>query len=354
MLITYDSDSHHTIMFGGWTENFESLGDTLAYDLKTNTWENMSPTTAPSKRAGYAFAYDAESDRTILFSGHKSGASITLENQNDTWAYDYDTNTWENLEPTNMPPPRLSAAMTYDSESDVCILFGGIPDGGSFAGDTWAYDYNTNNWTNMEPLVAPSPRVAGMTYDIQSDRVILFGGGGGSQWPVEIFTDTWVYDYNSNTWTEMTPADSPSSAGFMAFDEKLDVCIFHGGCLDWMEEEIVSETWIYNYNANTWTEKRKNPSPSPRSRIAITYDSESNRTILYSGGQLNSTGSDWEEYTYLIINDLWTFDANTETWKRIHPPPFDIVIIILIGGGVAVLAIVILYFFQRRTTILPE
>jgi hypothetical protein len=193
-----------------------------------------------------------------------------------------------------------------------------------------------------------------MAYDIESDRVILFGGGGYDFWPIEMHTDTWVYDYNSNTWTEMTPVDSPTSMGFMTYDEESDLCVFHGGALDWLEESIVSETWTYDYYTNTWSEIRKNPSPSPRSRIAITYDSESNRTILYSGGQLNSTGGSWEEYTYLIENDLWTFDANTETWKRIHPPPFDIVIIILIGGGVAVLAIVILYFFQRRTTILPE
>ena len=347
--IAYDSDSDRTIMFGGWTEDFESLGDTWVYNLNENRWENKSPTIAPGVRAGHAFAYDAESDRAILFSGGKTGASDTLENWNDTWAYDYDTNTWENLEPTNMPPPRLSAVMVYDNESDVCILFGGIPDGGGFLGDTWAYDYNTNNWTNMDPLVYPSNRVAGMTYDIEYDRVVLFGGGGSIDWPLVMHTDTWIYDYNSNTWSEMTPADSPSSLGFMTYDAESEICVFHGGCLDWMENEVVSETWTYDYYTNTWNEIRKNPSPSPRSRIAITYDSESDRTILYSGGQLNATGSSWENYTYLIVNDLWTFDANTETWNKLWGDNgFDPWTIIIVGGGVAILAIVILFFMQRR------
>jgi hypothetical protein len=153
----------------------------------------------------------------------------------------------------------------------------------------------------------------------------------------------------------MTPADSPTSMGFMTYDEESEVCVFHGGALDWFEESIVSETWTYNYITNTWTEINKNPHPRPRARIAITYDSESDRTILYSGGQLNSTAGSWEDYTYLIQNDLWTFDANTETWKQLWGDNgFDIVIILIIGGGVAILAIVILYFFQRRTTILPE
>jgi len=349
MFIAYDSESDRTIMFGGWTEDFESLGDTLAYDLNTNTWENKSPTIAPGKRAGYAFAYDNEADRVILFSGGRNGSSSTLENWNDTWAYDYDSNTWENLAPTQMPPPRLCGTMVYDSESDVCILFGGIPDGGSFIGDTWAFDYNTNNWTNMNPLVSPSSRVAGMAYDIESDRVILFGGGGYDNWPIEMHTDTWVYDYNSNTWTEMTPADSPTSMGFITYDEESDLCVFHGGALDWFEESIVSETWTYKYSTNTWTEVKTNPHPGPRSRIAITYDSESDRTILYSGGQLVIEDNEWENATYDIINDLWTFDANTERWKQIWGDDgFDPIVIIIIGGGVTILAIVILFFIQRK------
>ncbi|MFX1560575.1 MAG: kelch repeat-containing protein, partial [Promethearchaeota archaeon] len=312
MPIAYDSDSDRSIMFGGWTENFESLGDTLAYHLNENSWQNMSPASAPGKRGGAAMAYDAESDRIILFSGQRNGSSTTLENWNDTWAYDYDTNTWENRVPAQMPSPRLSSYMAYDSESDVIILFGGLCDGGVFNDETWAYDYNTNNWTNMQPSVSPSNRVASITYDSESDRVVLFGGGGYYlDWPINIYTDTWVYDYNSNTWSEMTPADHPSSLGCMAYDAESELCVFHGGCEDWFEESVVSETWTYNYYTNTWKQISTNPNPSPRSRIAITYDSESDRVILYSGGQLDATGSDWEDYTYLIINDLWTFDANT-------------------------------------------
>jgi N-acetylneuraminic acid mutarotase len=350
MQIAYDSGSDRTILFGGWGETFESYGDTLAYNLNDNSWENMSPTVAPGKRAGNAIAYDTQSDRTILFSGHKTGASTTLENWNDTWAYDYDSNTWTNLEPSQMPSPRLSAPMVYDSQSKVMILFGGLCDGGIFNNETWVFDYSTNNWTNMEPLVAPSHRVAGMAYDIDSDLVILFGGGGyGPEgWPIKIYTDTWTYNYETNTWTKMNPADSPSSLGLMAYDEESDLCVFHGGCMDWFEEDIVSETWTYNYNANTWTEKSTSPVPEPRSRIAIAYDSESDRTVLYSGGKLNTIGSVFEDYTYLILNDLWTFDANTGVWERLYPPPFNPWIIIVIGGGVIIIAIVILYFLQRR------
>jgi hypothetical protein len=161
-------------------------------------------------------------------------------------------------------------------------------------------------------------------------------------------TDTWVYDYNSNTWSEMTPADNPSSMGFMAYDAESDLCIFHGGCLDWFEKDIISETWTYDYNMNIWTEINTNPYPKPRSRIAITYDSESARTILYSGGQLIIPDGDWDNATYRIIDDLWTFDTNTETWEQLYPPPINIWWLVIIGGGVAFFAIVILYFLQRR------
>ena len=62
------------------------------------------------------------------------------------------------------------------------VLFGSIvaadnPDGFEILNDTWAYDYNSDTWTVLEPVEAPSPRdYSDMVYSDSLNQVILFGG----------------------------------------------------------------------------------------------------------------------------------------------------------------------------------
>ena len=99
-------------------------------------------------------------------------------------------------------PLRMAADMVYDSESDRLIFFGGaIKNLEADYDDTWSYDYNTNTWTNMSPVVhPPASEWHSMTYHSVDDRVVLFGGhvsGSGSDWTNH--NETWVYDYNADT-----------------------------------------------------------------------------------------------------------------------------------------------------------
>lgn len=341
--LAYDSGSDRIIMFGGWKERFSdpAYGDTWAYSFNTNSWVNMSPSSAPSKRSASALAYDADSDVTILFSGHKCGEGETLESWQETWAYHYDSNTWIQQSPSQQPPPRIAAPMVYDSQSDVMVLFGGLMDGGEFSNETWVYDCDADSWTRMNPPIHPSSRVAAMSYDSKYDRVVLFGGGGYDEWPIQTYTDTWVYDYDNNSWTEMKPAEHPVSIGVMVYDVESEVCVFFGGAMDWFEGELEAETWIFDYGTNAWTEMSPNNHPQARARAYMAYDTESDRTVLYSGGWYNDTES------YYIINDLWAYDTNTDTWEKRGPPmPIDPLVI---AGGIAMIALVVLVFVRWKT-----
>src|SRR2546430_4702143 len=134
----------------------------------------MNPGNAPPARAFHAMAYDSQSDRVILFSGaYPAGNTTAL--LNDTWAYDFNTNTWANMNPGNAPPARFAHAMAYDSRSDRVILFSGASLAGNttaLLNDTWAYDFNTNIWANL--ATAPSaPSAQSMAYADDSDALIL-------------------------------------------------------------------------------------------------------------------------------------------------------------------------------------
>ena len=98
----------------------------------------------------------------------------------ETWAYDYNSNTWENLNPPISPPARIGHEMVYDVQSEKLILVGGRQDllqGSLFYNDVWSYHYETNTWTNVTPAINPQARwYFSMVYDVNADRTILLGG----------------------------------------------------------------------------------------------------------------------------------------------------------------------------------
>ncbi|NIV12839.1 MAG: hypothetical protein GWN62_16630, partial [Aliifodinibius sp.] len=43
-----------------------------------------------------------------------------------------------------------------------------------------------------------------MAYDSNADKIVLFGGSDVNG---DEINDTWIYDPQTNTWTEMTPSN---------------------------------------------------------------------------------------------------------------------------------------------------
>lgn len=294
----YDSESDKIILFGGQLEGGGIIpnDETWAYDVASNTWIEMRPASGPPEKAAVDLVYDAESDRVILFGGNWG--------DKDTWAYDYNTNTWTEM--AKGPGNHIGYRMAYDSESDRSILFGGLERPSGVYNDTWAYDYNSDTWTKMEPSTSPKGRnYHAMAYDAQADRVILFGGGDWSK----NMGDTWAYDYNTDTWTEMEPGEGPRprprSYLAMVYDTAAERVILFGG------DAGMSETWSYDYGSNTWT-KLEPSKPPAASRHALAYSSAAERVILF-GGQVG------ENFDY--TDRTASFDYNTATWTNVTRSP---------------------------------
>jgi hypothetical protein len=317
--MAYDSESDATILFGD--------NQTWAYDFESNTWTNMSPALHPLGRSGAGFAYDNESDRIILF-----GGALDSTSQNDTWSYNYNTNTWTQMNPIISPSARTSCKMSYDSGSDRIILFGGFLSGfwiGSAPGyaDTWSYDYNSDKWTQMSQELYPSSRYAHcLAYDSESDLIMLFGGGRTSPMGARPREDNiWIYDYDRNFWNnvdwdwqEVTPRISPGATENpgMVYDVESDLVVLFGG------EPIVgldnyvgfNETWIYDYNIKTWTNMSPSVAPPSRMNTEMVYDYESDIIILFGG-----YAKLYEDPEKRYYNDTWAYDVNTNTWTEMAP-----------------------------------
>jgi hypothetical protein len=94
----------------------------------------MTPLVGPSARYRHAISYDRQSDRVILYGGQTRQAYLS-----DTWAYDFNTDRWTNLTTPRNPGLRPSGFfMAYDSRVGRIILFGGIV--GAGISSTWGFD----------------------------------------------------------------------------------------------------------------------------------------------------------------------------------------------------------------------
>ena len=113
--------------------------------------------------------------------------------------------------------------MVYDSCARRSIVFGGVgPVPAAVTNnETWSYDYDTNSWAFLGPSGAPSVRAwHGMVYvegdddhdcaddddgrrgdDEAEGRTILFGGAATRSGPGT--NDTWTFDSATNAWTEV-------------------------------------------------------------------------------------------------------------------------------------------------------
>lgn len=304
--MAYDVESDRFVVFGGqtgvWGDPAGVSSETWIFDANTNRWTEMKPASGPSPKAIASLVYDAESDRVILFGGGDADLNAP---RNETWAYDTNTNTWTQM--AAGPEGRVDPGLAYDAESDRVILFGGaVVSEAELPVDTWAYDFNTDTWTEMKPETHPPGRNAhGMAYDVESDRVLAWGGGPNGSYREPNDQSMWAYDYNSNTWEKMpipekSPINRPDVA--MAYDAESDQTILVGG------QPRGDETWAYDFNANTWVQME----PSIYlSRHAMAYSDAADRVFVF-GGQVGMTQ---DNYT----NETWSYDHNSNTWTKLGP-----------------------------------
>jgi len=264
--IAYDLESEKTVCFSGVNREDYVSDETWIYDYSADSWTNANPTTAPHLRSGHAMIYDSESDIIIMCGGglapdyNPYGGRTQF---NDTWAYNTNTNTWTNMTPAISPLGRGSGRVAYDAESDRIVLFGGAhsaemtypedPTGEVYQNSTWTYNYNTNTWEDVTPLVSPSPRYGHyMVYDSESDKIILYGGYTHLD-TTSMENEVWSFDLNSETWTQMNPAPIGRRWHIMAYDSESDRTVFFGGSNTTSVAAYFMETWSYDYNTDEWT-----------------------------------------------------------------------------------------------------
>ena len=302
--MAYDAGAGKSVIVGGelYYDADEGLEDTWAYDAGSNTWTQM---TSPGANGFGSMAYDPVAERTVFYLA--IGTPPYWKMLEQTWTYDLNSDSWTNMQPSKAPEGRFLAPMVYDSESERMIFFGGIGlHNSGLYDDTWAYDTSNNTWTQMNPAASPSKREAGaMAYHPTLDRVVMFGGN--SDYGLD--DETWLYDYNSDSWEMIDPPQSPSRRAYsaMVYVPSIERIVLFGGSHP--IESATSDTWLFDHEGMTWVELHPDPAPSKRAFHAMVYDASVDKIVLFGGGP------DWYHYT----NETWFYDPHENTWTDMTP-----------------------------------
>ncbi|MHA2275911.1 MAG: Kelch repeat-containing protein [Candidatus Kariarchaeaceae archaeon] len=311
---------HSIVLFGG-NNGTSYFDDTWIFNLTTQAWIQMYPSTPPSPRTAHSMVYNSKSDKVILFGGNN-----VTNRFNETWVYDLQSNSWIEMNPTSAPIARDFPSMVYDSNYNKTILFGGNAGSTPYLSDTWIYDLSTNSWIQMFPRNAPIGRTShSMVYNSKSNSVVLFGGTSGVRQG-----DTWIYDVPSNNWTQMTPLSNPAARvrHSMVYHSNSDKVILFGGSTSASSHR--SDTWMYDFSFNTWTQLNSLTKPFPRSYHSMVYDNDSNRSILFGGFNGSYLADTWiypifptSPFTGKFESKLFSIDSISSIFGNISWNPID-------------------------------
>ncbi len=249
----YDIESERVIVFN-------SIGETWAYNLAENLWKNMRPLLAPSPRCGQSMVYDEASDRMILFGGFGC-TNIKDPILNDTWAYDYNTNSWEKMEPIESPPSRMYGTMVYDSDGANSLLWGGRLIEALDDSSLWAYSFEANTWTEIETEGGPDFIYAypNMVFDPRSNDILLFGGGKLTEAFAGKQTNELLrFDLDNSKWQELSTTNTPPPVclhSMVLLEDQNQVILFGGEVEEMYSDILLKGTWLLDLSTYTWKKR---------------------------------------------------------------------------------------------------
>lgn len=268
------------------------LSSTLCPLAAQAAWTQLAPSSSPSARAGTIGVSDGLGMVTF------GGLLLSAPNTWNSELWRFDGANWTNLTPAaGSPPPRDFYGAAWDSGRARYVLFGGRGTSTTAnLGDTWEWDGTT--WTQITPATSPSPRQwAAMTYDLTLGKSVLFGGNinlGGTSY----VGDTWTWD--GTNWTQLSPTTSPSirGRGFFSYDPTRLHAIYYGGR---NSAGALSDTW--KWDGANWTLVPTVTRPGSLGvgglfAYGCTYDLARDRHVIYGGTRNGAT-----------LSTIWEFDG---------------------------------------------
>ncbi len=286
----YDPARRQMIVYGGRyragsSGSYTLFDDVLAFDIETETWSVIA-TGGPAPRHNAVAVVDPVGDQLLVFGGDTSDSGLFIQEQNDVWALDLGTGTWQQLEGTDTsqarPAKRKWVTGLWDAQRSWLVVYGGgdataFSNTAQYFDDVWAFDLTQTPpvWyqLDVDPPQAPEGRFwPGLVHDTVNDRYVVFGGHDDQQ--VGNRNDTWALGPVAGSWELFSIGDTYNRApnGFCDFPpdfttvdaaqpERRHAQFFVAGeGHAWLvggktDCGNVDDVWSFDFSAGTWSER---------------------------------------------------------------------------------------------------
>lgn len=263
----------------------------------------------------------ASQDKMYVFGGRASNAATNVFNA----LYEFDGSAWtlKTAEgAAGSPPGRGGACVAWDHTRNKLVVFGGDTGGTTpvLLGDTWEWDPTANTWTQLTPATSPSPRRwSAMAHEPQSGGMLLFGGETAlSSPPSTPSNETWLL-LNGN-WLQLSPATSPPARRLHSLASRpdfLDVFLCCGD--DASVTPNVRHLDAWRFSGNTWQQFNTATHPHGTTANQAIYDPLRKRIVVQGGQGIsvpNTAGGGQYGDLYGGSPSTWCseFDCVTNQW----------------------------------------
>jgi hypothetical protein len=300
------------------------------------SWSLTSGVTGtPSQRRENPGA--ASSTHLYLFGGRNGNANTTVHNA----LYEFDGRAWALKTPdttaAGFPAPRGGACVAWNFTTQRLLVFGGDtgtgPVGGpavptTLLGDTWEWDPQTNTWTDLTPTLAVSPsprRFSALSFDPSTGGMLLFGGD--VQIPAQLANDTWLFV--NGAWTQLSPSTAPSARrqhSLVARPEMGDVLLC-SGVTNPAVPTGTNALDVWSFQAGNWVLLNDGSQTFPHGCAGnqAVYDQARRRVVLQGGNGLrvidNTLPSAWDGSPSTWCSE---YDSRTNQWLLYGAASFNL------------------------------
>ena len=141
-------------------------------------WREVQTTgDGPVARQGHNLVFDDQSNRLVLFGGSdENGTQL-----NDVWLFDIDNGTWtepdiDSSEPAPEGRSYAFSGLVRVSGASLLVIASGF--GAQEFGDTWTFNLNTSQWTELQVEGGVGIRYGGHSgYVFEGGNSVWMGGG---------------------------------------------------------------------------------------------------------------------------------------------------------------------------------
>jgi len=279
----YDAANKTVLMFGGSGPN-GYFGD--LWGFSEGSWKKLSDS-GPAPRNKFAFAYDENRTRAVLFGG--SGANDELFS--DTW--EWDGKAWTRIDVAG-PSKRDHPLGGYDPQSQTIIIKGGFNSSGLLM-DTWSFD--GRKWAQLtEAGTAGKGLAHGMFVDESAKRLSLITVEMNDR-NQQHLRNTW-WTLNKNKWESSGkefPSTSKQSIQAICAYGRGGIMVFDG---DDIKNDNPTTAW---FSMEKWVSQNMS-GPQPRVGHAMVWNPTEHVVFLFGGFDRKEFFDD----TWIWENEKWT------------------------------------------------